>query len=83
LAHAIATDAANLVMRKAWPKRDAWGDEDSAVYVETFNRLWPLEADYPDATPEQLAKMRRELGYPAPGTPKNTNGKAPSVKTDS
>jgi hypothetical protein len=66
LAHAIATDAANRVMRKAWPKREAWGDEESAVYIETFNRVWPLEAEYPWASPDQIAQMRRQLGYPEP-----------------
>lgn len=62
LAHACATDAANRVMRKAWPRKK-WGDEETAEYIKVFNRIWPLEEEYPWASPEQIAQMKRELGY--------------------
>lgn len=43
-ADAAARDAANARMRKAG--RKAWNDADWNVAVRTFNRLWPLEAEF-------------------------------------
>jgi hypothetical protein len=60
-AHSISIDTGNRSMRKAG--RKAWNEDDSNAATEAFNRCWPLEAEYPWATPEQIAQMKRELGY--------------------
>lgn len=61
LAYAAATDAANRQMQKAG--RTAWSREDADLATDEFRRLYPLEAEYPWATPEQIAQMKRQLGY--------------------
>jgi hypothetical protein len=61
LAHAAGRDAANRHMRAAG--RKVWNEEDFNVAIREFTRLWPLEQQYPWATPGQIADMRRQLGY--------------------
>lgn len=56
LANASAMDAANRQMRKAG--RKAWNEDDYNLSVSTFNRLWPLEAEYPWMTKEQADEIR-------------------------
>lgn len=56
LAHASAWDAGNRSMRAAG--RTVWTSADYNACVAEFHRLWPLEREYPWATPEQLAQMR-------------------------
>ena len=41
----------------------AWNEDDANVHTREFNRLYPLEAEYPWASPEQVAEMKRQLGY--------------------
>lgn len=61
LASSIATDAANRQMRKAG--RSKWSKADYNEATRTFARVWPLEAEYPWATPAQIATMKTQLGY--------------------
>jgi hypothetical protein len=56
LAHAAATDHANRRMRAGG--RTAWDVDDYNAAVAEFNRLWPLEAEYPWMTAEQIAEIR-------------------------
>lgn len=61
LAWAAAFDAANRHMRANG--RKVWNEDDANVHTAEFNRLYPLEAEYPWATPEQIAEMKRQIGY--------------------
>lgn len=60
LANASAMDAANSQMRKAG--RKAWNEDDYNLSVATFNRLWPLEAEYLWMTKEQADAIRAREG---------------------
>lgn len=61
IANAAAVDEANRSMRKAG--RKAWNRTDYNTAVREFNRLWMLEDEYPWASAEQIAEMKRQLGY--------------------
>jgi hypothetical protein len=60
LAWAAAWDAGNRSMAKGG--RKSWNGEDSNIHRAEFNRLYPLEAEYPWATPEEINRMKIQLG---------------------
>ena len=74
LAWAASVDAANRQAgkREAWnpvqprPKTcngtPIWNADDANLAVETFHRMWPLEAEYPWMTKGQADAARRQLG---------------------
>lgn len=59
IANAASKDAADRSMRTAG--RTHWNEDDYNVAVDEFNRLWPLEKDYPWMTPEQVAEIKNAL----------------------
>jgi len=56
LAHAASMDAGNRSMRKAG--RSVWSDADYSASVAEFNRLFPLEAQYPWMTRAEADAIR-------------------------
>lgn len=61
LAYCLGFDYANRQMRKAG--RKTWNEDDYNLAVRTQVKAYPLEAEYPWASPEQIAEMKRQLGY--------------------
>ena len=62
LAWAAATDAANRQARRThWPDL-AWTELDYNLAARTFERLWPMEAEYPWMTRKQADAARRQIG---------------------
>jgi len=56
LAQAASFDAANRSMRAAG--RTAWSEEDYNAHVREFDRLWPLESQYPWMTKAEADAIR-------------------------
>lgn len=61
IAHAASWDAGNHQMRAAGRKK--WSRADYNAAVAEYDRLFPLEAQYPWASPEQIAEMRAVCGH--------------------